>query len=87
MALVYVSIGSNIDREQNIDVALLPVGGTYTMDADQAAQAATQIHPKLAIPYHWGDIVGGRADAEEFAKSCSCPADVLEPGQTVGLGD
>ena len=72
---------------ENIDVALLPVGGTYTMDADQAAQAATQIHPKLAIPYHWGDIVGGRADAEEFAKSCSCPADVLEPGQTVGLGD
>jgi len=71
---------------KNIDVALLPVGGTYTMDADQAAQAATQISPTLAIPYHWGDIVGGRADAERFAKSCACPAKILEPEQTVGLG-
>jgi L-ascorbate metabolism protein UlaG (beta-lactamase superfamily) len=49
------------------DIALLPVGGTYTMDADEAAQAATTIKPRVAIPMHWGaGIVGTRADAERF---------------------
>ena len=54
---------------QNIDVALLPVGGTYTMDAEDAAEAAGHIKPKQAIPYHWGDIVGSRAQADQFAKA------------------
>ena len=49
------------------DVALLPVGGTYTMDAEEAAQAATAIGPKVAVPMHWGaGVVGARADAERF---------------------
>jgi L-ascorbate metabolism protein UlaG (beta-lactamase superfamily) len=70
---------------QNIDVALLPVGGTYTMDAAQAAEATAQIQPKLAIPYHWGDIVGGRSDAEKFAKSAKCDTKILTPGETIAL--
>ncbi|MFQ6102390.1 MAG: MBL fold metallo-hydrolase [Anaerolineae bacterium] len=49
------------------DVALLPVGGTYTMTAEEAAQAATDIRPKVAVPMHWGSgVVGTRADAERF---------------------
>ncbi len=49
------------------DVALLPVGGTYTMDAEKAAQAATDIRPKIAVPMHYGSgVVGTRADAERF---------------------
>lgn len=49
------------------DVALLPVGGTYTMDAEEAAQAAAAINPKVAVPMHWGaGIAGSRADAERF---------------------
>jgi L-ascorbate metabolism protein UlaG (beta-lactamase superfamily) len=49
------------------DVALLPVGGTYTMDAEDAAQAATDIGPKVAVPMHWGaGVIGTRADAERF---------------------
>jgi L-ascorbate metabolism protein UlaG (beta-lactamase superfamily) len=49
------------------DVALLPVGGTYTMDAEEAAQAAADIGPKVAVPMHWGaGVVGTRADAERF---------------------
>ncbi len=43
---------------KDIDVALLPVGGTYTMNAKEAAEATEHIKPKLAVPYHWGDIVG-----------------------------
>ena len=48
------------------DVALLPVGGTYTMDAVEAARAADVIQPKVAIPMHWGKIVGSWEDAKEF---------------------
>ncbi len=69
----------------NISVALLPVGGTYTMNAAEAAEATEHINPKIAIPYHWGDIVGGRKDAEEFEKKASCEVKILSPGQTIEL--
>ncbi len=52
---------------QNIDAALLPVGGTYTMTAEEAAKAAKAIKPKIAVPMHFGSIVGSRSDAERFA--------------------
>jgi L-ascorbate metabolism protein UlaG (beta-lactamase superfamily) len=48
------------------DIAMLPIGGTYTMDADAAAQAAVAVKAKTAIPMHYGDIVGSPEDAEEF---------------------
>jgi len=70
---------------KEIDVALLPVGGTYTMDATEAAEATSHIMPKLAIPYHWGDIVGDRSDAEQFAKSAKCETKILIPGETITL--
>ncbi|MEW6329034.1 MAG: MBL fold metallo-hydrolase [Candidatus Micrarchaeota archaeon] len=50
------------------DIALLPVGGTYTMDASEATDAALALKPKLAIPMHYGKIsgTGGMADAQKF---------------------
>lgn len=53
------------------DIALLPVGGTYTMTAQQAVEAASIIKPKLAIPMHYGSIIGSKADAERFVKECN----------------
>lgn len=50
------------------DVALLPIGGTYTMNADEAADAVLRIRPKVVIPMHWGRIVGGETDVERFRK-------------------
>ncbi len=50
------------------DVALLPVSGTYVMTAEEAARAARAIQPKVAIPMHYGSIVGGVADAKRFAE-------------------
>jgi len=50
------------------DVALLPVSGTYVMTAEEAAEAARKIAPKVAIPMHYGSIVGEEADAQTFAK-------------------
>jgi L-ascorbate metabolism protein UlaG (beta-lactamase superfamily) len=52
------------------DVALLPVSGTYVMTADEAAAAAADIAPRVAVPMHYGDIVGGRADVERFKGLC-----------------
>ena len=51
-------------------VALLPVGGRFTMNAEEAAEAARLIKPSLAIPMHWGEIIGGEDDAKEFAELC-----------------
>lgn len=49
------------------DVALLPVSGTYVMDAEEAAEAALKIQPKLAIPMHYGaGVAGTEDDAERF---------------------
>ena len=70
---------------ENIDVALLPVGGTYTMNPTEAAEATSHIMPKLAIPYHWGDIVGEQSDAEQFAKSAKCETKILIPGDRITL--
>ena len=51
-----------------VDVALLPVSGTYVMDAQEAAEAVKKIRPAHVVPMHWGSIVGSRADAERFAQ-------------------
>lgn len=51
-----------------INIVLLPVGGTYTMNASEAAQAANTISPSAAIPIHWGSIIGSQRDAETFKK-------------------
>lgn len=53
-------------RAVSCDVALVPVGGTYTMDAREAAGLVNAIRPKAAVPIHYGSVVGSRADAEKF---------------------
>lgn len=55
------------------DVALLPVGGTYTMDIEEAAQAAADIGPKVAVPMH-----DRGADLDAFRDLCDCPVVVME---------
>lgn len=48
------------------DIAFVPVGGTYTMTAAEAAELVNRIGPKVAVPIHYGTIVGRAADAETF---------------------
>ncbi len=48
------------------DVALLPIGGTYTMNEEEAASAAAVISPKVVIPMHYGKSEGTQADPEKF---------------------
>jgi len=55
------------------DIALLPVSGTYVMTAEEAAEAAAAINPKIAVPMHYAAIVGSDADAKKFkslVKNC-----------------
>ena len=51
-----------------VDIALLPVSGTYVMTAEEAVKAALDIKPKIAIPMHYGSIVGSKNDADRFCR-------------------
>ncbi|MCX8092661.1 MAG: MBL fold metallo-hydrolase [Candidatus Goldbacteria bacterium] len=63
---------------KNINIALLPVGGTYTMNAIEAARAAEIIKPDIAIPMHYGIITGSLKDAETFKKECKVKVEILK---------
>lgn len=64
-------------KDLQVDIALLPVSGTYVMTADQAVKAALAINPKLAIPMHYAAIVGDVQDALNFEKALAGKVDVL----------
>ena len=51
------------------DVCFVPIGGTYTMDVYEGAELVNEIKPELAIPIHYGDIVGDKSLGEEFRKN------------------
>jgi L-ascorbate metabolism protein UlaG (beta-lactamase superfamily) len=56
-----------MDEVAGVDVALLAVSGVYVMTPGEAAEAARRIQPAVAVPMHWGEHIGSRADAEAFA--------------------
>lgn len=66
----YYVAGDTDINEDNIkvqcDVAFVPIGGTYTMDYKEAAELVNRIKPKIAVPIHYGSIVGTEQDAEKF---------------------
>ncbi|MCK5624450.1 MBL fold metallo-hydrolase [Candidatus Pacearchaeota archaeon] len=51
-------------------VALLPIGGRFTMSAEEAVEAAKIIKPTLVIPMHYASIIGSEEDAKEFVELC-----------------
>ena len=67
----YIAGDTDITEENKkvkCDVAFVPVGGTYTMDYKEAANLINEIKPKIAIPTHYGSIVGTKKDAISFMK-------------------
>lgn len=62
----------------DVDVALVPVSGTFVMTAEEAAEAVNTFKPRIAIPMHYGAIVGGEGDAERFKKLAEVEVVVLE---------
>ena len=68
---------------EDIDVAFLPVSGTYAMNAVEAAEATGYFKPDLAIPYHWGRNIGTLSDAQQFAELAQCRVKIMEPGEII----
>ena len=64
------------NRQIKCDVALIPIGGTYTMDYKEASELINIIKPKIAIPTHYGSIVGDITDGEKFKKLIDNTIDV-----------
>jgi L-ascorbate metabolism protein UlaG (beta-lactamase superfamily) len=64
-------------KQFKADIALLPVSGTYVMTAEEAIHAALDIKPKIAIPMHYGSIVGGESDAKRFAEGLKGKIEVV----------
>lgn len=48
------------------DAAFLPIGGTYTMNPEEAASLANTIDCKVVVPIHYGEIVGTKKDLDRF---------------------
>ena len=66
---IYHCGDSDFIEEMNnldIDILLIPVSGTYVMTAAEAAEATKKIKPRIAIPMHYGSIIGSKEDAEKF---------------------
>ena len=70
-----------IPEMENIetDIILLPIGGTYTMNVEEAVKAVNTIKPRLAIPIHYGSIVGSQSDAQKFKELCGEVVRILPP--------
>jgi L-ascorbate metabolism protein UlaG (beta-lactamase superfamily) len=64
-------------KDFRADIALLPVSGTYVMTAEEAVMAALDIRPSVAIPMHYGSIVGTDADATRFEEGLKGKIEVL----------
>lgn len=82
----YIAGDTNMHEEnQNVqcDVAFLPVGGTYTMDVQEAAQLANILKPQYVVPIHYGSVVGHQEDGQRFqqlidSSICLCLLDNKE---------
>jgi len=58
-------------NHKNINfITLLPISGKFTMNVEEAVEVAKLLKPNLAIPMHWGNIIGSKEDAEEFVQIC-----------------
>jgi L-ascorbate metabolism protein UlaG (beta-lactamase superfamily) len=62
----------------NISIAMVPVGGTYTMNPKEAAEAVNIFKPGIAVPMHWGSIVGSEKDAQEFKRLAQVKVEIMK---------
>ena len=53
-------------EKEKTDVLIIPIGGTYTMTAEEAADLANKMKPEVVIPSHYNAIVGSKTDEEKF---------------------
>ena len=70
-----------MDSVTGVDVALLPVSGVYVMTAQEAAEAARRIQPRVAVPMHWGSHIGTEHDARMFAARAPVEVRLMDKAQ------
>lgn len=76
---IYIAGDTDATKEAKAvkcEIALVPIGGTYTMDAKKAAELVNTIRPNVAIPVHYGSIVGKSSDGDVFAQNVKDPIKV-----------
>ncbi len=80
-----LTINMQLLETENIDVALLPIGGNFVMDVKDAVKAVEFIKPEVVIPMHYNtwDIIN--ANAEEFSRLVKAKCVILKPGETYKL--
>lgn len=69
---------AQIERLKGVDVLMIPIGGFYTIDTEQALEIVAQLEPRITIPMHYRDESHGFdviSTAEAFRKGCSNPVD------------
>ena len=77
---IYIAGDTDINEDNKqvrCDIAMLPAGGTYTMNAKKAAELANSIRPKYAIPTHYGSVAGSPEDGEKFSKAVDSGIEVV----------
>ncbi len=78
---VYIAGDTGLTKEAKkvkCDIALVPIGGTYTMDPKRAAELINTIRPEIAIPTHYGSVAGKPEYARTFANLVKSPIKVVE---------
>lgn len=79
--MTYFVCGDSDENADNLkvkcDVALVPIGGTFTMDPLEAASYINNIKPKYAIPTHYGEEVGSFSDGDNFKSRVNSQIDVV----------
>lgn len=78
---VYIAGDTGVTKEARqvkCDIALVPIGGTYTMDPKRAAELINTIKPEYAIPTHYGSIAGKQSYGQTFASLVKSPVKVVE---------
>ncbi len=76
---IYIAGDTDATKEAKAvkcDIALVPIGGTFTMDAKQAAGLINELRPEIAVPTHYGNVVGAPEDGDTFARSVKDPVKV-----------
>ena len=77
---IYIAGDTDATKEAKAvkcDIAIVPIGGTYTMDAKKAAEFVNALRPDIAIPVHYGSIVGKPSDGDVFAENVKSPVKVV----------
>lgn len=74
-------------EDEKVDVAILPIGGNFTMDSFDASRAVKMIKPDLAVPMHYNTFEVIQCDPDEFSRYLDgyCNVRIMEPGEEMVL--